>query len=427
MILHCDEAKVFGNTDSVTLTTTIFGASDGLVASIAMILATMTHRRRVGLATGIACCRVMLGVHWLTDVLGGLALGWAWFALCPHCLRRLPIAIRRSGEDRRRDRKLPVMQRVRSLFEEFVRTDAIDLPTPGSGNTWRRFEALARWASIDLSVGRLSEGHVDAFAILAEADMKPFDATASYGVWAARSRQGGTSAERVPGGWQLTGRKEFCSGSGIIDRALVAADTDDGSRLFDIAIAENVVMVDHDSWPAVGMADSVSETLDFGGPIIREAQVVGPADFYIQRPGFWFGSSGVAACWYGGAVGLVNDLVKSLALEPNEHVLADLGVATSALEAMRAVLKETADIIDSDPTDAEDQARYRAQVTRQVAHDASMEVLARMGTAGGARPFCHDLDQARRSADLFVYLTQHHGGVDAAALGRLARDRFPWS
>lgn len=36
----------------------------------------------VAVATGIACTRVFLGVHWLTDVLAGLALGWAWFALC---------------------------------------------------------------------------------------------------------------------------------------------------------------------------------------------------------------------------------------------------------------------------------------------------------------------------------------------------------
>ena len=36
----------------------------------------------VAIAVAVAASRVMLGVHWLTDVMAGLALGWAWFAAC---------------------------------------------------------------------------------------------------------------------------------------------------------------------------------------------------------------------------------------------------------------------------------------------------------------------------------------------------------
>src|SRR6476646_9543201 len=36
----------------------------------------------VGIAVAVALSRVLLDVHWLSDVLGGLALGWAWFAAC---------------------------------------------------------------------------------------------------------------------------------------------------------------------------------------------------------------------------------------------------------------------------------------------------------------------------------------------------------
>jgi membrane-associated phospholipid phosphatase len=36
----------------------------------------------VGLAVAIAATRVLLTVHWFTDVLAGLAVGWAWFSAC---------------------------------------------------------------------------------------------------------------------------------------------------------------------------------------------------------------------------------------------------------------------------------------------------------------------------------------------------------
>lgn len=36
----------------------------------------------VGAAVTIAATRVLLDVHWLSDVVAGLALGWAWFAAC---------------------------------------------------------------------------------------------------------------------------------------------------------------------------------------------------------------------------------------------------------------------------------------------------------------------------------------------------------
>jgi len=35
-----------------------------------------------GIAVAVACSRVMLDLHWASDVVAGLALGWGWFAAC---------------------------------------------------------------------------------------------------------------------------------------------------------------------------------------------------------------------------------------------------------------------------------------------------------------------------------------------------------
>ncbi|MEO7372201.1 MAG: phosphatase PAP2 family protein [Ilumatobacteraceae bacterium] len=65
-------------------------ASSATFAAIALIL-TRDRSRRIkisgasiaaGLAAMIATTRMFLGVHWFTDVVAGLLLGWGWFALC---------------------------------------------------------------------------------------------------------------------------------------------------------------------------------------------------------------------------------------------------------------------------------------------------------------------------------------------------------
>ena len=65
-------------------------AAAATFAVIALLVGRRRSRRARAAITGgataiavtVAGTRVLLGVHWLTDVLAGLAIGWAWFALC---------------------------------------------------------------------------------------------------------------------------------------------------------------------------------------------------------------------------------------------------------------------------------------------------------------------------------------------------------
>jgi alkylation response protein AidB-like acyl-CoA dehydrogenase len=306
---------------------------------------------------------------------------------------------------------------VEDAFLCWVVDSASGVALPGRGDTWSRFVVLSDAAALDLSLGRLGEGHLDALAILAEAGHDPAG-NGPYAVWAARAAEGDLVATPTSEGWRIDGRKGFCSGAGMVERALVTADAPDGPRLFDLEVTGPGVEVCPQSWPAVGMAGSASSTVLFRGVAAHAPQAIGPPGFYTERVGFWWGAAGVAACWWGGARALLDTVGRYLQdRAAPETELAAFGAASARYRSISETLRWAASEIDEGRGQLE-RARRAALVVREVVHDGCVTILALAAAAGGARPICLDAVQSRRSADLYAYLAQHHGGRDAVALGR---------
>lgn len=280
----------------------------------------------------------------------------------------------------------------------FTEVSELQVPLPGGGSTRERWAVFARLAEEDLSLARLSEGHFDALAILAELHGPEPAAGERWAVWAAKP-----PSLEVAGG-RIRGVKPYCSGARVCTRALVTA----GDRLFAVDPGEPV----EGTWPATGMAASDSLDVRFDDVAAEE---IGPPGGYTGRPGFHHGGIGVAAVWYGGARAVARPLLG--AAEP--HALAHLGAVDIALTSARDALERAAAEIDADPLDLKQHAAARALRVRSLVADVAAEVLDRTGRALGAGPLSRDEAHSRRVADLTVYIRQHHAERDLAALGTL--------
>jgi alkylation response protein AidB-like acyl-CoA dehydrogenase len=313
---------------------------------------------------------------------------------------------------------LPPPRTTSTVVDELRRlADNGDLTLPPPGvDTPRRWAALAALGRVDLAVARLAEGHVDALAILAEAGRPPVP-DALYGVWAARS--GGTGAQLTANG--LEGTVRFCSGLTTVDRALVVATTPggDGStcRLVEVDLSKAGIVREPERWQAIGMDATDSGDIRFEGVEVTEDMVIGPPGWYLSRPGFALGGGGVAAVWLGGTAGVVDDVVALLAgtSKVDEHQLAHLGAVHTALRGAETLLADAATRVDATP-DAD--LALLMSTCRAAAERAAWETLDRVPRITGATPLCRDHAFAQRLADLQVYVRQHHGERDLAALGR---------
>ena len=106
------------------------------------------------------------------------------------------------------------------------------MPLPGGGETPARHRRLMEIGREDLSLARLAEAHWDAVAILAEAGRTP-EHGALYAVWASEIPDKPLTLEGRDNSYAITGKKLFCSGAGLVDRALVTVGQPQ-QRLIDI-------------------------------------------------------------------------------------------------------------------------------------------------------------------------------------------------
>ena len=237
------------------------------------------------------------------------------------------------------------------------------------------------------------------------------------------------------GSYFVSGAKAWCSGAVTAQHALVTAwrASDDLPQLIAVQVSHPGVVVRADHWKAIGMANSQSVKVIFNA---APCTLVGQPGAYLERPGFWQGGAGVAACWLGGAVGIANNLHKAMLGTGGDSSsssgtsgnsgfkLASLGKAFLAVSQTSQILRSAAAWIDAHPLA---DASCVALQARLSAEQCAKVVLDEAGKAIGATPFCLDEKFARAAADLPVFIRQSHAEKDFAALGERVCQTAPGS
>ena len=127
----------------------------------------------------------------------------------------------------------------------------------------------------------------------------------------------------------------------------------------------------------------------------------------------------MSACWFGGAVGSYRAWQSAIrsGTPHDAHACGQLGAAYAAMSVAGQVLHDAAHAIDAGESTRA--LQRRALWTRHVVETSCLTVVECMGRAPGDGALTFDFAQARRIADLPVYLRQGRADRDLASLGEM--------
>lgn len=271
---------------------------------------------------------------------------------------------------------------------------------------------LMRVASVNLSVGRLLEGHVNALLLL---NLNGTDQTKSrflqnitegafLGVWGADGQVPVTSDAS---GTSLSGIKNFASGLGTVTHAIVTVNS--GPQvclaLADVRAAERA---DPSAWDMHGMKATASGTYDFTDLPESAFEWIGDAGDYLKEPHFVGGVWRIAALQVGATVGLLDAAAAELrgmgrmqAEQQKARLMTVLARAWAGIS-----LVERAAAAASDCNLEPEQIVSTSIAARLFTEEVGLDAIRAVEQSLGLQHFQARAETGRMSRDLSVYLRQ---------------------
>lgn len=322
-----------------------------------------------------------------------------------------------------------MIEAIRTVLERFEQSDLDEkarleqaigqllpfchqIPHPAQGQTLLRWQILAQVAASNLNLVKWFESHLDALSILNELQ----HSNIKSGLWAVWAAEGSPQPLKFEHG-HCTGLKNWCSGASLVDHGLMTyKDHNHQSQLIIVDMREQGIDIRPSDWHALGMQYTQTSAIYFEQV---NAEKVGQPNDYLNRPGFWHGAAGVAACWFGAALRLASYLIEAAKNQPNDFKQMYLGEVITAIHTTRQFFYALAQKIDEASHLSHE---LEIRILRAQTESTAELILKNVGKALGARPYCEDKQFAQLSTDLPVFLKQSHAAFDLKRIGELASE-----
>jgi alkylation response protein AidB-like acyl-CoA dehydrogenase len=273
---------------------------------------------------------------------------------------------------------------------------------------------LARLGEASLPLARLYEAHVNALQLalrygdvdLAERCTGDARGAKMFALWVTDPHGG---ALRLHGGgdaFVLDGTKDFCSGAGAVQRALITARTQTGVQMLIVNVER--ARVAPSGIKLVGMRAAVTGSVDFSGMPVSRADFLGAEGDYLREPvfsaGAWRGSAGA----FGGLTALVELHRREIlrrARESDPHQRARFGQLLIAYETARLWMEQAARRACLEDGPAEEIVAY-VNLARLAVESACLDAMRLTQRSLGLGAFIAGHPAERICRDLAVFLRQ---------------------